>query len=277
MAAAGARRRPARLHTLVQRAEEFKTFRSETGSPRHAGRAASGQTSRATTRRTGPTARRSRRKSTWSSTRTLPRFRRSPRILRLQALDRADRPCNGSARHAGRDRRRLLYCDQSPQPPILDLTGKMKLLPAAISSVDVPFAGRKDEIGDMRRRSKSSRQNSIAVRELNAQEEVLREKSADLQSSIATVVAAAAAGDFTRRIGKDYDNDRSQPLCGERQTNWSTAVDTGIAETRRSLRAWRRADLTQSMKGQSRAPSPSCRRTSTIPCRPCRRPLREVA
>lgn len=65
--------------TLVERAEEFKTFEARRlASARRLRRKL--PTSRATTKRTGPTARRSRLKSTWSSTRTLPRFRRSPRI-----------------------------------------------------------------------------------------------------------------------------------------------------------------------------------------------------
>ncbi|PST27118.1 methyl-accepting chemotaxis protein [Mesorhizobium plurifarium] len=133
--------------------------------------------------------------------------------------------------------------------PILDLTGKMKLLAGGDLSVDVPFAGRKDEIGDMAAAVEVFKQNSLAVRELNAQEEVLREKSADLQSSIATVVAAAAAGDFTRRISKDYDNDDLNRFAAS-VNELVSSVDTGIAETRRVIASLATGDLTQSMKGQ---------------------------
>ena len=44
------------------------------------------------------------------------------------------------------------------------------------------------------------KRNGIEVRDLNAQEAALRSKSADLQSSIGSVVSAAVAGDFSQRI-----------------------------------------------------------------------------
>ncbi|MDX1144824.1 HAMP domain-containing protein [Sinorhizobium medicae] len=133
--------------------------------------------------------------------------------------------------------------------PILDLTAKMKVLAGGDLTADVPFAGRKDEIGDMAAAVEVFKQNSLAVRELNAQEEVLRGKSADLQSSIATVVAAAAAGDFTQRISKDYDNDDLNRFAAS-VNELVNSVDTGIAETRRVIASLATGDLTQSMKGQ---------------------------
>ena len=45
-----------------------------------------------------------------------------------------------------------------------------------------------------------------AVKRLNAQEAAMRAKSDDLQSSMSVVVAAAAAGDFSHRIDKDYQD-----------------------------------------------------------------------
>jgi methyl-accepting chemotaxis protein len=126
--------------------------------------------------------------------------------------------------------------------PIVDLTGRMKLLAGGDLSVDVPFAGRKDEIGDMAAAVEVFKQNGLAVRELNAQEAALREKSADLQSSIGVVVAAAAAGDFSKRIGKDYDNDDLN--------RFAASVNSGIAETRRVIASLAAGDLTLSMNGQ---------------------------
>ncbi len=85
---------------------------------------------------------------------------------------------------------------------ITTLTNKMAALAAGDLSVEVPFADRADEIGSMAGAVEVFKRNGLAVRDLNAQEAVLRGKSAELQSSIATVVAAAAAGDFTGRIEK---------------------------------------------------------------------------
>ncbi|ACP23889.1 methyl-accepting chemotaxis protein [Sinorhizobium fredii NGR234] len=132
--------------------------------------------------------------------------------------------------------------------PIVDLTGRMKLLAGGDLSVDVPFAGRKDEIGDMAAAVEVFKQNGLAVRELNAQEAALREKSADLQSSIGIVVAAAAAGDFAQRIGKDYDNDDLNRFAAS-VNELVGSVDSGIAETRRVIASLAAGDLTESMDG----------------------------
>lgn len=133
--------------------------------------------------------------------------------------------------------------------PIVDLTGRMKLLAGGELSVDVPFAGRKDEIGDMAAAVEIFKQNGLAVRELNAQEAALREKSADLQSSIGLVVAAAAAGDFAQRIGKDYDNDDLNRFAAS-VNELVGSVDSGIAETRRVVASLAAGDLTESMEGR---------------------------
>ncbi|WEZ84715.1 methyl-accepting chemotaxis protein [Rhizobium sp. 32-5/1] len=133
--------------------------------------------------------------------------------------------------------------------PILDLTGKMKQLAGGDLDVIVPFAGRKDEIGEMAEAVEVFKRNGLAVRELNGHEAVLREKSADLQASIAVVVAAAAAGDFRRRIEKDYQNeDLNRFAAGVNELVGS--VDTGINETRRVIASLANGDLTQSMDGQ---------------------------
>ncbi|MGT2441810.1 methyl-accepting chemotaxis protein [Ensifer adhaerens] len=132
--------------------------------------------------------------------------------------------------------------------PILELTGKMKQLAGGDLTADVPFVGRKDEIGEMAEAVQVFKQNGLAVRDLNAQEAVLREKSADLQSSIGVVVAAAAAGDFTKRIGKDYENDDLNRFAGS-VNELVGSVDAGIAETRRVIASLAAGDLTQSMNG----------------------------
>ncbi|KQV44177.1 MULTISPECIES: methyl-accepting chemotaxis protein [unclassified Rhizobium] len=133
--------------------------------------------------------------------------------------------------------------------PILQLTDSMKSLASGDLDADVPFAGRKDEIGEMAAAVEVFKRNGLAVREMNAQESALREKSADLQSSIATVVSAAAAGDFSRRIHKDYGNDDLNRFAGS-VNELVGSVDSGIAETRRVIASLAVGDLTQSMNGQ---------------------------
>jgi methyl-accepting chemotaxis protein len=132
--------------------------------------------------------------------------------------------------------------------PILTLTGTMKRLAEGDLDATVPFAGRKDEIGEMAAAVEIFKRNGLAVRELNAQETALRLKSADLQSSIAVVVAAAAAGDFTQRINKDYGNSDLNRFASS-VNELVGSVDSGINETRRVIASLAVGDLTQDMNG----------------------------
>ncbi|MGH0370277.1 methyl-accepting chemotaxis protein [Sinorhizobium meliloti] len=235
--------------SLVERAEEFKTFRSETA------RLGTQVAPKAANEQGNNEANRANRKafqaeidvvvdenlaSLQTITADLADYKRSIVLIVLATAALGMLAGIGAA---------FYIATNHLSRPILDLTGKMKLLAGGDLSVDVPFAGRKDEIGDMAAAVEVFKQNSLAVRELNAQEEILREKSADLQSSIATVVAAAAAGDFTRRISKDYDNDDLNRFAAS-VNELVNSVDTGIAETRRVIASLATGDLTQSMKGQ---------------------------
>ncbi|MDW9415722.1 HAMP domain-containing protein [Sinorhizobium meliloti] len=235
--------------TLVERAEEFKTFRSETA------RLGTQVAPKAANEQGNNEANRANRKafqaeidvvvdenlaSLQTITADLADYKRSIVLVVLATAALGMLAGIGAA---------FYIATNHLSRPILDLTGKMKLLAGGDLSVDVPFAGRKDEIGDMAAAVEVFKQNSLAVRELNAQEGILREKSADLQSSIATVVAAAAAGDFTRRISKDYDNDDLNRFAAS-VNELVNSVDTGIAETRRVIASLATGDLTQSMKGQ---------------------------
>ncbi|MBB3571733.1 methyl-accepting chemotaxis protein [Rhizobium sp. BK491] len=133
--------------------------------------------------------------------------------------------------------------------PIRRLTATMSTLANSDLSVGVPFTERGDEIGEMARAVEVFKQNGIKVREMNAQEAALQAKSADLQSSIGEVVSAAVAGDFTRRIGKDYDNADLNRFAAQ-VNELVTSVDHGIAETRRVVSALAEGDLTESMRGE---------------------------
>ncbi|MBX9451083.1 MAG: HAMP domain-containing protein [Mesorhizobium sp.] len=132
--------------------------------------------------------------------------------------------------------------------PIRGLTGTMKMLADGNLEADIPFAGRKDEIGEMAKAVEVFKQNALKVRELNAQEAALQAKSADLQTSIAEVVASAVQGNFDRRITKDYqDADLNRFAASVNEL--VTSVDTGIAEVRRVVASLAEGDLTQSMNG----------------------------
>ncbi len=159
--------------------------------------------------------------------------------------------------------------------PIRDVTETMKRLAGGDLDTEVPFAGRKDEIGEMAGAVAVFRQNAVTVRDLNAQEQILREKSADLQSSIAAVVHAAAAGDFSSRIAKDYQNEDLNRFA--RSVNELVAgVEEGVAETGRVIGALAEGDLTQSMDGSFRGVFAELQQNVNTTLATLQRTMREV-
>ena len=133
--------------------------------------------------------------------------------------------------------------------PIRSLTQAMSRLAQGDLQGTAVDAGRRDEIGEMARAVEVFRNNALAMQQLKAQEAALHERSSDLQSSIAAVVASAVAGDFSGRISKDYQNDDLNRFA--RSVNELVgSVDSAVAEMRRVIAALADADLTQSMDGR---------------------------
>ncbi|MDI7863126.1 methyl-accepting chemotaxis protein [Rhizobiaceae bacterium n13] len=132
--------------------------------------------------------------------------------------------------------------------PIQRLTGAMSSLATGKLDEEIPCTDRKDEIGAMARTLAIFRDNEKQMREMEAQEAALQAQSRDLQSNISTIVAAAAAGDFSRRITKSYDDAdlrRFAASVNELLEN----VDRGVSEVRRVIASLSEADLTQEMRG----------------------------
>ena len=132
--------------------------------------------------------------------------------------------------------------------PIQKVTDAIKGVADGNFDTDVPFAGRTDEIGAMAAAVEVFKQNGLAVKRMNAQEAAMRAKSDDLQSSMSLVVAAAASGDFGRRIDKDY-GDENLNRFARNINELLSGVDTGVGETRRVIASLADGDLTQTMKG----------------------------
>ncbi|MCY1663897.1 methyl-accepting chemotaxis protein [Rhizobium sp. SL86] len=132
--------------------------------------------------------------------------------------------------------------------PIRQMTDAMGRLADNDFAVTIPGLDDRNEIGTMARAVNVFKQNGIRVRDLAAQEAALQEKNADLQSNIATVVAAAVAGDFTRRITKRYDRPDLDAFA-ENVNTLVSSVDAGIAETQRVVSALAQGDLSDQMRG----------------------------
>ncbi|TCL72242.1 methyl-accepting chemotaxis protein [Rhizobium sp. BK251] len=135
--------------------------------------------------------------------------------------------------------------------PIKKVTHTIKEVAEGNFDVDVPYAGRSDEIGDMAAAVAVFKENGLAIRRMNEQEAAMRAKSDDLQSSMSLVVAAAAAGDFGRRIEKHY-NDENLDRFASNINELLSAVDVGITEVKRVIASLADGDLTQSMRGSFR-------------------------
>ena len=131
--------------------------------------------------------------------------------------------------------------------PILKVTETMKSVASGDFAVDVPFIGRADEIGEIAAAVEVFKQNGIAVGRMNAQETAMRAKSDDLQSSMSVVVSAAAAGDFSQRIDKDYQDDSLNHFAAN-INDLLASVDSGVSETRRVIASLADGDLTETMR-----------------------------
>ena len=133
--------------------------------------------------------------------------------------------------------------------PIRKVTEAIKKVAEGHFDIEVPFAGRRDEIGEMAAAVDVFKENGNAVRRMNAEETATRAKSDELQSSMSLAVSAAAAGDFSRRIDKDY-GDVNLNRFARNVNELLVSVDTGIGEVRRVIASLAEGDLTQAMKGE---------------------------
>ncbi|KGD86433.1 MULTISPECIES: methyl-accepting chemotaxis protein [Rhizobium/Agrobacterium group] len=132
--------------------------------------------------------------------------------------------------------------------PIMNLTKAMKQIAAGDFNAQVSGAGRADEIGDMAAAIEIFRKNGIEVARMNASEATMRAKSDDLQARMSTVVAAAAEGDFTHRIDKQW-GEESLDHFARTVDHLLASVDTGISETCRVVKSLAAGDFTDSMNG----------------------------
>ncbi|GGF94868.1 methyl-accepting chemotaxis protein [Rhizobium wenxiniae] len=132
--------------------------------------------------------------------------------------------------------------------PILKLTSSMGRLAHGDYDAAVPFSGRKDEIGDMAAAVEVFKKNGLEVARMTDAEAGLKAKSDDLQARMSAVVQAAAEGDFTRRIDKQWGVE-SLDRVARNIDQLVKSVDAGVSETRRVVKSLSEGDLTDSMQG----------------------------
>jgi methyl-accepting chemotaxis protein len=132
--------------------------------------------------------------------------------------------------------------------PIVAITQAMGSLADNKLETDIPGLDHKSEVGEMAKAVNVFKENAIRIRDLNAQEAALQAKNTDLQSNIATVVAAAVDGNFTKRITVKYDNPDLDAFA-DNVNKLVNSVDGSIAETQRVMSSLAKGDLTEEMQG----------------------------
>jgi methyl-accepting chemotaxis protein len=135
--------------------------------------------------------------------------------------------------------------------PILALTDAMKRIASGDYATAVPGVGQKDEIGEMASTVEVFKQNGVEVQRMNAEDGVSRARSDDLQARMAAVVAAAAEGDFTARINKQFGNPGLDRFANNVDQLLAT-VDGGLTQTGDILKRLAAGDLSDTMHGNFR-------------------------
>jgi methyl-accepting chemotaxis protein len=132
--------------------------------------------------------------------------------------------------------------------PILALTDAMKRIASGDYATAVAGAGQKDEIGEMASTVEVFKQNGVEVQRMNAEDGVSRARSDDLQARMAAVVAAAAEGDFTARINKQF-GDAGLDQFASNVDQLLATVDGGLTQTGDILKRLAAGDLSDTMHG----------------------------
>lgn len=135
--------------------------------------------------------------------------------------------------------------------PILNVTETMQSIAGGKYETEVPYTELSDEIGAMARAVQVFKENGLEIQRMNARDAVLREKSDSLQSGMSCVVSAAADGDFSKRIDRDF-GDRDLNLFAKNVNALVSSVETGVGETNRVISFIAEGDLTQTMAGSFR-------------------------
>ena len=139
--------------------------------------------------------------------------------------------------------------------PVRNLTRTMSELADGKLDVTIANTDARDEIGAMARAVEVFRQNAKRVAALSA-EEAARNLSiveradmmALLQAELGSVMKAASAGNFTRRVPTDFSDDELNSLA-DSVNGLVETVDRGLAETGTVLSAIANTDLTQRVTG----------------------------
>jgi methyl-accepting chemotaxis protein len=139
--------------------------------------------------------------------------------------------------------------------PLANVTNVMGRLAEGDLTVDVPYAGEKNEIGQMAAAVNVFKENGIRVAEMNEDERTRHEKAAEraktmqeFQNAFEGVVEATLHGDLSRRIDNQFGDQDIERIS----SNFNRLMETvsgGLREAGKVMAALADADLTERMHG----------------------------
>ncbi len=140
--------------------------------------------------------------------------------------------------------------------PVSKMNAVMLKVAGGAYDVEVPYANRRDEIGDMAKAVEVFRENGKRVADMTEAEaaRIIRDQEAraammaELQREFGEVVDAAVAGDFSRRVDAEFPDAELNALAGS-VNNLVATVDRGLSETGEVLASLADTDLTKRMHG----------------------------
>ena len=131
------------------------------------------------------------------------------------------------------------------------LTGAMQAIAGGDVGAQVPFSARRDDVGRMAKALGTFQENARALSQAEQEKEQRaaeartqrRQMITDLQAAIGSVAEAAAAGDFSRRVDREFA-DAELTAIGESLNRLVETVEGGLGETVAVLERLGQGDLT---------------------------------
>ncbi|MBI4922363.1 MAG: HAMP domain-containing protein [Devosia nanyangense] len=140
--------------------------------------------------------------------------------------------------------------------PVTRMTAVMRRIADSDHSVEVPYATRRDEIGDMAKAVAVFRENGLKVAQLTEAEaaRIVHDQEArarmmgELREAFGNVVDAAVNGDFSRRVETQFPDAELNAIALS-INNLVTTVDRGLGETGSVLAALADTNLSKRVEG----------------------------
>jgi methyl-accepting chemotaxis protein len=151
----------------------------------------------------------------------------------------------------------FFFVGSSMAKPVVRMTAVMRKIAGNDYAVEVPYANRTDEIGNMAQAVEVFRANGLKVNEMTEAEaaRIVRDQEArtqmmgQLREAFGNVVDAAVGGDFTKRVETEFPDAELNAIAAS-INNLVQTVDRGLGETGEVLAALAETNLTKRVAGE---------------------------